>query len=130
IRGYGFDIDARYQLNKNIELSGNITWQDNRMVDIGTPLYQWIEGTRLRNTPYFFSNLSLTGYYRQIFGKNDILKPYIYYNFIREFYLNHIDRDKEPKGFLGLFGKSGVDVTNVVPNQSLVSSGINYTLPD
>src|SRR5690606_41641381 len=61
IQGYGFDIDLSYRLPQNMTISGNLTWQDNRMIDIGTPLYKWIEGTRLRNTPFFFANLALTG---------------------------------------------------------------------
>jgi len=129
IRGFGFDLDVSYQIVKNTVLSGNMTWQDNRMIDIGTPLYKWIEGTRLRNTPFFFANLGLTGKYANVFHKNDLIKPYIHYNFIREFYLNHIPRDQEPKGFLGIFGKSGVPVTNLVPDQSLLSAGFNYVFP-
>ncbi len=129
IRGFGFDIDVAYRVFGNTELSGNLTWQDNRMIDIATPLYKWIEGTRLRNTPFFFANLGLTGKYNNVFHKNDLIKPYVYYNFIREFYLNHIPRDQEPQGFLGIFGKSGVPVTNLVPDQSLISAGFNYVFP-
>lgn len=129
IQGYGFDIDLSYRLPQNMTISGNLTWQDNRMIDIGTPLYKWIEGTRLRNTPFFFANLALTGAYGHVFRRNDVLKPYIHYNFIREFYLIHVPRDKEPQGFLGIFGKSGVPITDLVPDQSLISTGFNYILP-
>lgn len=126
IRGYGFDIDLAYRPHKTMELSGNMTWQDNRMVDIGTPLYQWTEGTRLRNTPYFFANVAATGNFIHVFRKNDALKPYIHYNFIREFYLAPIPRDKEPQGFLGIFGQSKVPIPDLVPDQSLISAGFNY----
>jgi len=129
IRGFGFDIDVSYHVFKNTALSGNMTWQDNRMVDIGTPLYKWITGTRLRNTPFFFANLGLAGKYSSVFHKNDLLKPYFHYNFIREFYLNHIPRDQEPQGFLGIFGKSGVNIKDLVPNQNLISAGFNYSFP-
>lgn len=129
IRGYGFDLDVSYHILKNFEISGNMTWQDNRMIDIATPLYEWIEGTRLRNTPFFFANLALTSKYQHVIRNNDLFRPYIHYNFIREFYLAHIPRDQEPQGFLGIFGKSGVPVTNLVPDQSLLTAGFNYTLP-
>src|SRR5690606_18336233 len=56
IRGYGVDIDLNYRVGQVLQLNANATWQDNRMVDIGEGLHQWIEGTRLRNTPYFFAN--------------------------------------------------------------------------
>ena len=126
IRGYGFDLDLSYQFAKNWTFQGNLTWQDNRMVDIGDGLHKWIEGTRLRNTPYFFSNASISGQFANLFSTGDGFKPYLHWNYIREFYLNHIPRDKEPQGFLGLFGKSGVPVTNLIPDQHLLNVGFNY----
>lgn len=128
IRGYGFDLDLSYNLSKHWTFAGNVTWQNNRMVDIGEGLHQWIEGTRLRNTPYFFANAGLTAHYQGILSGADGLKPYLHWNYIREFYLNHIPRDKEPQGFLGLFGKSGVPVTNLIPDQHLLTAGLNYYL--
>ncbi|HWK57852.1 MAG TPA: TonB-dependent receptor [Parapedobacter sp.] len=128
IRGYGVDIDINYQIGQVVQLNANATWQDNRMVDIGDGLHQWIEGTRLRNTPYFFTNAGAVVNFTDILSASDRLKPYVYWNFIREFYLNHIPRDAEPDGFLGLFGKAKVPVTNVVPNQHLLSAGFNYFL--
>lgn len=128
IRGYGFDLDLHYRLSKHWNFAGNMTWQDNRMVDIGEGLHQWIEGTRLRNTPYFFANAGLTAHYQGILSGADGFKPYLHWNYIREFYLNHIPRDKEPQGFLGLFGKSGVPVTNLIPDQHLLTAGFNYYL--
>lgn len=129
VRGWGTDIDVSYQVFKNTELNGNLTLQENRMVDISTTLDQWIAGTRLRNTPFFFANLGLTGKYDHVFHQNDRIKPYVHYNFIREFYLANIPRDQEPQGFLGIFGKSGVPVTNLIPDQSLLSAGFNYVFP-
>lgn len=128
VRGYGFDIDLAYRLSNQLQLTANATWQDNRMVDIADGLHNWIEGTRLRNTPYFFANAGLTGDFSSILTRNDRLKPYVHWNFIREFYLNHIPRDREPGGFLGLFGHAGVPITNVVPNQHLISAGMTYFL--
>ncbi|WP_374741607.1 TonB-dependent receptor domain-containing protein [Parapedobacter sp. 2B3] len=129
IAGYGFDIDMTYRPTKFLTINANTTWQDNRMVDVGSTLYKWIEGTRLRNTPYFFANVGLTGHYSNVFTNHDLLKPYVNFNFIREFYLNYIPRDKEPQGFLGIFGKSAVPIKDLVPDQSLISVGVNYLLP-
>lgn len=128
IRGYGVDIDLNYHIGQVLQLNANASWQDNRMVDIGDGLHQWIEGTRLRNTPYFFANAGAVVNFTSILSANDKLKPYLHWNFIREFYLNHIPRDAEPDSFLGLFGKAKVPVTNVVPDQHLVSAGFNYFL--
>lgn len=128
IRGYGVDVDVNYRVGEVLQLNANATWQDNRMVDIGGGLHQWIEGTRLRNTPYFFANAGAVANLNGVVASNDRLKPYVHWNFIREFYLNHIPRDAEPGGFLGLFGNAKVPVTNVVPNQHLLSAGFNYFL--
>lgn len=128
VRGYGFDIDTRYELTPQLQLTGNLSWQDNRMADV-EGLHKWIEGTRLRNTPYFFSNIGAYGTFNGL-KSSDTFKPYFHWNFIREFYLNHIPRDQEPKGFLGLFGNAGVPITNIVPNQHLLSAGFTYHLSD
>ncbi|MFZ4863945.1 TonB-dependent receptor [Sphingobacterium sp. Mn56C] len=129
IQGYGFDIDLSYRLLKNVEISGNATWQDIRMVDVGEPLYKWIEGTRLTNTPYFFSNIGVKGNFEHVFSKNDGLKPYIHYNFIREFYLVNVPKDKEANGFLGLTGSAKISTKDLVPNQSLINAGFTYNFP-
>jgi outer membrane receptor protein involved in Fe transport len=130
VRGYGFEIDAKVPLHEQIQLLANVTWQDNRMVQISSPVHQWMEGTRLRNTPYFFANAGIQSYFEHIIRKGDRIQPYIHWNFIREFYLNNIPRDKEPGGFLGLFGQAGVPVTNVVPDQHLLSLGTTYFIPN
>lgn len=126
VRGYGFDIDAEYRLTKQLRISANASWQDNRMADVEEGLYKWIEGTRLRNTPYFFSNAGLYGQFNGWGSRGDTFRPYFNWNFIREFYLNNIPRDLEPGGFLGLSGTAGVPVTNIVPNQHLLSGGFTY----
>ncbi|WP_262249944.1 TonB-dependent receptor [Parapedobacter soli] len=128
IRGYGVDIDVSYHIGELLQLNANATWQDNRMVDIADGLHKWIEGTRLRNTPYFFANVGAVANVNGVLASNDRLKPYVHWNFIREFYLNHIPRDAEPSGFLGLFGNAKIPVTNIVPNQHLLSAGFNYFL--
>lgn len=128
IRGYGFDVDLSYMLTKNLQVTTNATWQDNRMVDISEGINAWMNGTRVRNTPYFFANASVLGNFGEIFRSGDQVKAYLHWNFIREFYLNHIPRENEPKGFLGLFGQASVPITNIVPNQHLLTAGFNYFL--
>lgn len=130
IRGYGFDVDVSYRLAKNWNMTANSTWQDNRMIDIADPIHQWMEGTRLRNTPYFFANAGINGQIHHFAQRNDRINVYVHWNFIREFYLNHIPRDKEPQGFLGLFGQAGVPITNIIPDQHLLSVGMNYYFTD
>lgn len=126
VRGYGFDTDLGVRLSPILQLTGNVTWQNNRMFGITEPSERWKEGTRLRNTPFFFYNLGLNGNLTDLIRKEDRLRFYVYYNFIREFYLDFIPKKMEPQGFLGLWGKSGVEMTTIIPNQHLLSVGMHY----
>lgn len=126
VRGYGFDTDIGVRLSPALQLTGNVTWLNNRMFGITEPSERWKEGTRLRNTPFFFYNLGLNGNLADLIRTGDRLRFYVYYNFIREFYLDFIPKKMEPQGFLGLWGKSGVEMTTMIPNQHLLSAGMHY----
>ncbi len=128
VRGYGFDIDASVNIWKYFIINTNATWQNNRMKDIETPLDKWKEDARLRNTPYFFANLGWTARFNDLIRPGNHLKVYLHYNFIREFYLDFIPKRMEPDGFLGIWGKSELDITQIVPNQHLLSAGAHYTM--
>lgn len=127
VNGYGLETDvALNNVLRYFTVSGNFTWQSLRMAGIDRPIDKWKNGTRLRNTPYFFANAGITGNFDRVFFQQDRLKPYIYYNFVREFYLDNIPREMEPDGFLGLFGSAGINELNLVPNQHLLSAGFSY----
>lgn len=128
VKGYGFDIDAYLQLYKNLSLTGNLTWLDNRVFDLSASADKWKEGTRLRNTPFFFYNLGVTGTVKGKRSQRELLKIYAYYNFIREFYLDFIPKNMEPKGFMGLWGESGVDITTRIPDQHFFTAGVNHKM--
>lgn len=129
VHGYGFDVDASYKITKNYEISGNATWQNLRQFGYTAPSDVWQNGTRLRNTPYFFSNAQLTGNYADVFSGGDLLKFYIRHNFLREFYLETIRKDLEPGGFLGLSGSANINTQLLIPNQHVVSAGFIYNFP-
>lgn len=126
VRGYGFDLDGDIRFRSFLHLTGNVTWLNNRMFDIKEASERWKEGTRLRNTPFFFYNLGLSGGFYDLIHKKDRFRYYVYYNFIREFYLDFIPRKMEPSGFMGLWGNSGVDVTTRIPDQHSLSAGLHY----
>lgn len=123
VRGIGFEADGEINLLSWLKANGNFTYQDQRLFDTGNP---GTEKARLRNTPYFFANASLNGTFNQIFSKQDKIQLSWYYSFVREYYLDAIPKDKEPDGFLGLWGKAKLDVQNVIPNQSQHSFGVTY----
>src|SRR5699024_9148395 len=115
VRGIGFDMDAHIKIWRFLSFQGNVTYLDNRMYGITDPVDKWKNKSRLRNTPFFYYNLGLNTEFKAVFGKGDFLNLYTHYNFVREFYLNFIPKDKEPDGFLGLWGHSKVDVTTKIP---------------
>lgn len=128
VRGYGIDVDMEIKLFRGLYLSANATWLNNRMYGITAPLDRWKEGTRLRNTPFFYYNLGLKGEHSDLIGTGDNFRYYIYHNYIREFYLDFIPQKMEPNGFLGLWGESGVDITTKIPDQHLLTAGFQYKL--
>ena len=123
VRGTGLDLDANYYLRPWLKLSGNLTYQDLRLVETGSPSR---ENARLRNTPYFFTNLGLNAHFAGLLFKQDKLDVYWYYSFVRQFYLDYIPKDMEPSGFLGLWGDAGIDAQNIIPNQNLHTIGFTY----
>lgn len=126
VRGYGFDLDVNYRFWKNYRFNANATWTNLRLYGITAEKDQWMNEARLRNTPYFFANIGLQGSYGNLLRNSDKLDLFIYYNFMREFYLETIPKSWEPKGFLGLSGNSNVNSNLIIPNQHLLSGGFTY----
>ncbi|MGO3108915.1 MAG: TonB-dependent receptor [Sphingobacterium sp.] len=126
VRGYGLDLDLVYRLTPNYTVNANATWQDLRLFGISSAIDAWKNDARLRNTPYFFANAGASGKYGNVFAQNDKLNIFANYNFTREFYLETIDKDLEPGGFLGLSGSADLNSSLVIPNQHLLSAGATY----
>ncbi len=128
VKGYGVELDGAVHVGRFFMVNANVTYQDLRLFGITTPLDKWKNGSRLRNTPWFFTNLGATGNFDKVFGERDNLKIYIHYNFLKEYYLETIARRQEPGGFLGLFGSAKVNSDLLIPTQHLLNAGINYSL--
>lgn len=123
VKGMGFEGDATFTLLNWLKANGNFTYQSLRLFDTDNPT---TEGARLRNTPYFFANLGLNASFNKILNSQDKLQVYWYYRFVREYYLDNIPKNKEPDGFLGLWGKAQFDAPNIIPNQQVHSAGLTY----
>lgn len=123
VRGLGVETDANLTLTRWLRANGNFTWQNFRLFDTGN---QGTEGSRLRNTPYFFANLGLNASLPRLLAGHDRLNIYYYFMFVREYYLDYIPKALEPGGFLGLWGRARLDAPNIIPNQQLHSLGLTY----
>lgn len=126
VRGFGFDVDASVKFLKYFNASVNATWQDLRLFGFTVAQDQWKNDSRLRNTPYFFANAGLTASFSNVFAGEDRLKPYLYYNFIREFYLETIPKRLEPQSFMSLWGTASVRSDLLIPSQHILTAGISY----
>ena len=127
VKGLGVEADANLSLTRWLRANGNFTWQDFRLFDTGNRTTQ---GSRLRNTPYFFANLGLNSTLPRLFAGHDRLNLYYYFMFVREYYLDYIPKSLEPNGFLGLWGKAQFNAPNIIPNQQLHSIGLTYNPVD
>lgn len=124
VKGIGFEMDVRFKPWSWLTLNGNSTYQDFRLFRIQAPLMQYLEGARLRNTPYFFSNIGAALKFNKVFTTKDRLQTYYNMSYVHEFYLNYIPKNTEPNGFLGLWGKAKVEAPNIIPSQIVHSLGL------
>lgn len=126
VKGLGMEFDVAYTFFNRLKINGNFTYQDFRLFGQSDAAY---EGARLRNTPYFFANLGANMMFNNVLRKQDLLSVYWNYGFVREYYLNYIPKKYEPDGFLGLWGKPGVNVDAlIVPDQNLHSVGCTWQM--
>jgi outer membrane receptor protein involved in Fe transport len=123
VKGIGFETDATASILKWLKINGNFTYQDFRLFDTGNSSK---EGARLRNTPYFYANLGVTALRSSLLSDQDKLQMYWYLGFVREYYRDYIPKDREPDGFLGLWGKAQFDAPNIIPNQTTHTAGVTY----
>jgi len=124
VRGIGFEADGEVSLLNWLKATGNFTYQDQRIYNTNNPS---LENSRLRNTPYFFANASLNASFQKIFSEQDKLQVYWFYLFVRQYYLDPLPKDKEPDGFLGLWGDAKIDAQNIIPDQQVHTIGFTYT---
>ncbi|MGL5277377.1 TonB-dependent receptor domain-containing protein [Myroides sp.] len=126
--GYGFEGDLSLKVAKHYKFYGNFTWQSIRYDEFKQAADKWLKGNRVPNIPYFFANVGAEAKFDNVISKQDRLTAYANLNFVREFYIQPIDKSMEPDGFLGLFGKSKGDVKNIVPDQTSLTLGTLYEL--
>ncbi len=128
VRGYGFDLDFQYQINKQYQILMNTTWQNLRLFGIENLQDVWKNDARLRNTPYFFGNIGAKAKYGNLIQQDDQFHFLFNYNFMREFYLETIPKNLEPGGFLGLTGSAQLNTKLIIPNQHLFTASFQYEM--
>lgn len=123
VKGWGIEADAMLSLTRWLKANTNFTYQDFRLFDTGNRV---LEGSRLRNTPYFFANVGINTSFQDVLLRQDKLQLYYFYTFVREYYLDYVPKSLEPSGVLGLWGKAQFDAPNIIPNQHIHVVGFTY----
>ena len=132
VKGYGIEIEAVVKPIKQLSLSGNLTYNEFRYHGSNMSLdnNNHFLNARVSNMPFYFGNAMATYQSKRLFTKDkrDFLQLYWSYSYVHQFYLDFIEKQFEPDGFLGLFGKSKVYTDRVIPIQQIHSAGFIWKM--
>ncbi len=130
VRGYGIELEATIRPIKQLMISGNITYNEFRFKGSNDDLVQndHFINARVSNMPFYFGNALASYTFQTVFSKKDRLQLYWSYSYVHQYYLDFIEKQYEPDGFLGLFGKSKVFTNRVIPIQHVSSAGIVWSM--
>ena len=130
VSGFGLEVDAVVTPIENLELSGNITYNGFRFKGSNDNVNQndHFVDARVSNMPFYFGNANIRYTFKKVFTKKDDLSIYWNYNYVHQYYLDFIEKQHEPDGFLGLYGKSKVHTNRVIPVQHIHSAGLIWSV--
>jgi outer membrane receptor protein involved in Fe transport len=113
-QGYGGEADLSILFWKYVRLNYNITYVDFRKKGFRDLTDKPLDGKRVPNIPYFYSNASFTLSLKNIFTKTDGLQLYGSYQFVNEYYL--------------LFDGGISSTKPTIPTQHNIDVGVVYSL--
>lgn len=130
VKGYGVELDAYYVFFQKLKLLGNLTYNEFRY---NGSLDERVNDThfkdaRISNMPFYYGNLGVEYAINDFLGKENVLRSYWNYSYVHQYYLDYIEKQYEPDGFLGLFGKSKIATDRVIPQQHLHTAGVSFDL--
>lgn len=130
VSGFGFEIDAIVTPIDNLDVSGNLTYNGFRFRGSKDNLNQneHFVDARVSNMPFYFGNANISYRFNKVFTQKDELNIYWNYHYVHQYYLDFIEKQYEPDGFLGLFGKSKVHTDRVIPVQHINSAGLIWSI--
>jgi len=128
VRGIGVELQAKYEPVNQLYLSGNLTWNDFRLRSSRDPYLnnQHFRNARVANMPFYYGNLSVAYNLQEIFKLSTDLSFFWDYSYVHQYYLDYIEKQFEPDGFLGLFGNSKINTSRIIPNQHTHNIGFIY----
>lgn len=128
VKGLGVELQATYEPIKYLNFSGNLTWNDFRLQSSQDKYLnnQHFKNARVANMPFYYGNLSGTYNLRDLFKMTSDFSFFWDYSYVHQYYLDYIEKQFEPDGFLGLFGKSKINTSRIIPNQHTHNIGFIY----
>lgn len=129
VRGFGVEFEGSYQPINNLTFSGNLTWngfrlkssQDNSLNN------QHFKNARIASLPFYYGNASVAFNAKELFKLKYNWIFFWDYSYVHQYYLDFIEKQFEPDGFLGLWGTSKINTSRIIPVQHLNNVGMVYT---
>ncbi|MEO8934329.1 MAG: TonB-dependent receptor [Xanthomarina sp.] len=128
VKGLGVELQANYEPVDKLFLAGNLTYNDFRLQSSKDKYLnnQHFEDARIANMPFYYGNLSATYNFKDLLKLSTDLSFFWDYSYVHQYYLDYIEKQFEPDGFLGLFGTSKINTSRVIPNQHTHNLGFIY----
>src|SRR5699024_8507104 len=87
---------------------------------------QHFKDARVANMPVYYGNISAAYNLKEALNLTTDLSFFWVYFYVHQYYLDYIEKQFEPDGFLGLFGKSKINTSRIIPNQHTHNFGFIY----
>lgn len=129
VRGFGVELEAHYKPVKNLTFAGNLTWNEFRLKSSKDNYLnnRHFKNARIANLPYYYGNASVAFNAKELLNLKYNWVFFWDYSYVHQYYLDFIEKQFEPDGFLGLWGKSKINTNRVIPVQHLNNIGMVYT---
>lgn len=128
VKGFGVELQGSYEPVEDLRLSGNLTWNDFRLQSSRDKFLnnQHFENARVANMPFYYGNFSASYNIKELLKLSTDLSFFWDYSYVHQYYLDYIEKQFEPDGFLGLFGTSKINTSRIIPNQHTHNLGFIY----
>src|SRR5690606_9772426 len=129
VKGFGVELEMNYEPIPNLNLSGNLTWNGFRLESSKDELLnnQHFKNARIANLPFYYGNASAAYNLKDLLNLKYDFIFFWDYSYVHQYYLDFIEKQFEPDGFLGLWGKSKINTSRIIPVQHLNNIGMVYT---
>src|SRR5690554_1911582 len=128
VRGLGVEFEINYEPFEDFLLTGNLTWNDFRLESSKDELLQnqYYKNARVANMPFYYANLGATYNLKELLNLSTDLSFFWDYSYVHQYYLDFIEKQFEPDGFLGLWGTSKINTSRTIFVQHLNNLGMVY----